>query len=426
MAGWILTHWEQAVFQKAQTLPDLESSEDVTLEDSAEIQGSQSIDYFINLAKKRFSTEFIEWEQWIVDVVLGCIRYRRLIAVAIDSFAGKKKPSGKIRKALEIGCYQVWFHDEAVASKALAETKSWIESFAGVPGGRFSYAFLKSAHKQKPHWLTPPEDKKSQAYAPWLNYPDPWRKELERTYSAEKLLQMRESERTPPIFYTLSKDALSAPIVRKVGADLKPNEISQNPSSQKAVALVHEWIQLKFSGDPRGCRILDLCAAPGGKAIHLSWLGYPVSAYEISSQRRKRLIQNLNRCNLADQIELLRDPPTDKEKSKGVWIDAPCTGSGVVRKHPEIPFVRAQGKTVFGDRLELQKDLLQQGILLVEAGGFLVYSVCSIFPDEGAAQIRAFLKRNSQTTRFAFEQVWLPGEICAGSEGFYIGVVEIK
>ncbi|TCK23108.1 16S rRNA (cytosine967-C5)-methyltransferase [Ancylobacter aquaticus] len=138
-----------------------------------------------------------------------------------------------------------------------------------------------------------------------------------------------------------------------------------------------------------GMTIADLCAAPGGKTAQLAAAGARVVAVDRSAPRLRRLKANLERLSLAaDIIEAdatrLKAGPFD-----GVLIDAPCSATGTIRRHPEVAWTKAPADIV--SLASLQARLLANAAELVRPGGVLVYSTCSLEPEEGERQIAAFL-----------------------------------
>ncbi len=146
--------------------------------------------------------------------------------------------------------------------------------------------------------------------------------------------------------------------------------------------------------DPRpGERIADLCAAPGGKTLQLAAAGAQVTAVDISPARLRRVAENLNRCALsaelvaADALDWRSDAPLD-----AVLLDAPCSATGTIRRHPDLPFLR-DGSGIPA-LVDLQARLIDHALSLIPPGGRMVYAVCSLLPDEGEAQVAAALARH--------------------------------
>ncbi len=137
-------------------------------------------------------------------------------------------------------------------------------------------------------------------------------------------------------------------------------------------------------------RVLDACAAPGGKTMQLAAAGHRVTALDRSESRLARLSDNLKRTNLsaetivADALDWQTDEPFD-----AVLLDAPCSATGTFRRHPEVLY-RAR-PAIIGQSAELQARLLLRAADWVRPGGSLVYAVCSLEPAEGEERIEAFL-----------------------------------
>lgn len=144
-------------------------------------------------------------------------------------------------------------------------------------------------------------------------------------------------------------------------------------------------------------RVLDMCAAPGGKTAQLAVAGALVTALDRSEPRLERLRANMSRLRLeatfvhADAL-VYEAPPFD-----AVLLDAPCTATGTIRRHPEIAWTK--GVKDLAGLVDLQRRLLDQAATLVRPGGRLVYCVCSLEIEEGEQQAAAFLARNTDFSR---------------------------
>lgn len=142
-----------------------------------------------------------------------------------------------------------------------------------------------------------------------------------------------------------------------------------------------------------GERILDLCAAPGGKTLQLAAAGAQVTALDISAPRMARLQANLTRTSLtaslvtADALHWQPDTLFD-----AILLDAPCSASGTIRRHPDLPFVK-DGSELFA-LTALQSALIDRALTWLKPAGRLVFSTCSLLPEEGEAQLAAALARH--------------------------------
>jgi len=143
-----------------------------------------------------------------------------------------------------------------------------------------------------------------------------------------------------------------------------------------------------------GERVLDLCAAPGGKTLQLAVAGGIVTAVDRAASRMGRLTENLERMGLSAEIVAADAGDwADDRLFDAVLLDAPCTATGTFRRHPDVLW--AAKATDLAKLATLQARLLDSAAQRVRPGGRLVYCVCSLEPEEGEAQMRAFLDRHS-------------------------------
>jgi 16S rRNA (cytosine967-C5)-methyltransferase len=159
-----------------------------------------------------------------------------------------------------------------------------------------------------------------------------------------------------------------------------------------------------------GDRILDLCAAPGGKTAQLAAAGAVVTALDRSETRLERLAANLERLRLPAEIVCADALAYEAEPYDAVLLDAPCTATGTLRRHPDIGWTRQEDDV--RHLASRQVALLDRAAALVRPGGRLVYCVCSLEPEEGEAQAAAFLSRHPGFARAPVA----PGEHGIGPE----------
>ncbi len=161
-------------------------------------------------------------------------------------------------------------------------------------------------------------------------------------------------------------------------------------------------IPARLLGCVRGLRVADLCAAPGGKTAQLAAAGARVTAVDSSTGRLKRLAENMARLQLADQVTVLTsdiETFTSAEPFDAVLLDAPCSATGTIRRHPDILHLKTPADIA---RLAtLQGRLLSKAAALVRPGGRLIYCTCSLEPEEGVAQITRLLAEHRDFARLA-------------------------
>ncbi len=164
------------------------------------------------------------------------------------------------------------------------------------------------------------------------------------------------------------------------------------------------WVQdaaaalpAQLFGDVQGMSVADLCAAPGGKTAQLAFAGAQVTAVDRSPARLNRLRENLARLSLnaetvvADVLEWQTGP------FDAVLLDAPCSSTGTIRRHPDIPWLKSEADIPV--LTSLQQRLLDRAVELLRPGATCIYCVCSLEPEEGENQITALLARDARVVR---------------------------
>ncbi|HET8941965.1 MAG TPA: methyltransferase domain-containing protein, partial [Rudaea sp.] len=185
-----------------------------------------------------------------------------------------------------------------------------------------------------------------------------------------------------------------------------------------------------------GMRVLDACAAPGGKSAQiLEYANVDLLALDSDRQRIPRLQQNLDRLGLAADVRVgdASDPASwrgsDASSFDRILLDAPCSATGIIRRQPDIKLHRRV--TDIAALVRGQQRLLDAMWPLLRPGGRMVYATCSILADENAGQITPFLKRHDDAHAVSTLPDWhtagtgvqnLPGE--SGMDGFFYAVVE--
>lgn len=176
------------------------------------------------------------------------------------------------------------------------------------------------------------------------------------------------------------------------------------------------WVQdaaaalpVKLLGDVQGLAIADLCAAPGGKTAQLAALGAHVTAVDLSEERLQRLKSNLARLQLtattlaADATSWTPGPVFD-----AILVDAPCTATGTIRRHPDILHLKRPDDA--NQLASVQRAILRAAAQAVKPGGRLVYCTCSLEPEEGPGQIAAFLQDNPDFERVRIDPALIGGQ----------------
>jgi 16S rRNA (cytosine967-C5)-methyltransferase len=165
------------------------------------------------------------------------------------------------------------------------------------------------------------------------------------------------------------------------------------------------WVQdlgaslpAKLLGNLAGKRAIDLCAAPGGKSAQMALAGAQVTALDRSRKRLARVAENMRRLRFAVDCEVADAALWQKGRDYDVvLLDAPCTATGTIRRHPDVAWLKDQGDVA---KLSATQDsLLDAAVRLVRPGGTIVYCTCSLQPEEGPERIAAALKRHTSLAR---------------------------
>jgi 16S rRNA (cytosine967-C5)-methyltransferase len=199
------------------------------------------------------------------------------------------------------------------------------------------------------------------------------------------------------------------------------------------------WVQdaaatlpARLLGDVSGKTVIDLCAAPGGKTMQLAAAGAKVIAVEIDAARATRIRENLTRTKLDAEI-VEADARDFEARAPFVLIDAPCTATGTIRRHPDLPWIKGAADVTVSAGAAYE--ILEGGAALVEPGGTLIFAVCSLEREEGEEQIAAFLSAHPEFARMTVtadevfgHEDWitpdgdlrtLPFMLSGGMDGFY-------
>ena len=156
-----------------------------------------------------------------------------------------------------------------------------------------------------------------------------------------------------------------------------------------------------------GERVADLCAAPGGKTAQLASAGATVLAVDRSRHRLKRLAENMERLRLAVDTKVADALALEAEPFDAVLLDAPCSATGTIRRHPDVPWTKREAD--LAKLVDLQARLLDRAAALTRPGGRLVYCTCSLEPEEGERQAESFLARHPAFAPVPVRADELPG-----------------
>lgn len=333
---------------------------------------------------------------WLREVTLGTLRWKGRAEHILARYATAAAPKGRTLAALALAVYQV-LETDAPPEAVTSETVEWFKNKEGEPTAKFANAVLRRFVADAPKWkdgaLAPaPHEPGADVWSglpPWI-----WAK-LERAHGRKWAMAFAAASLERPRFWARARRpgwtaswGRSGPVPGSWVTE-KPGAVETLPGFAEGEFLVqdvsnqiliHEVCGL--AKPAAGATALDVCAAPGGKSVGLAWNGYAVTALEKNERRRRRLQENVSR--LAPERASVSDLEPF-EKGTGtydlVWLDPPCTGTGVLRRNPEIRWIRTEDD--LKSLREIQRELIPKAWERVKPGGHLVYSVCSVLPEEG-------------------------------------------
>lgn len=325
-----------------------------------------------------------------IDAGLGPLLTQSFKALAPDA-----------RALLRLGAAQRLFLDtpaHAVVATTVELAKAVAPHFAGLVN-----AVLRRLVREEPRPFTAAE-------AARLDTPDwLWRSWCD-AYGEEIAIAIAAAHRAEPPLDFSAKDP--ARWAEPLGATLLPTGTLRRPARAggeiRALPGYEEgawWVQDAAAAMPARLltpiahgHVVDLCAAPGGKAAQLALMGATVTAVERSDVRAGRLRENAARVGAPiETIVADAESFTPRAAADGVLLDAPCTATGTIRRHPDIPWRKTVADVA--RMAALQKRLLARAATMVRAGGLLVYAVCSLEAAEGPALVAAFLAGHPEFRR---------------------------
>lgn len=317
-----------------------------------------------------------------------------------DKFLGKhlrKAPPVTVKNAMRLAVVEV-FVDGAAAHGAVNAAVDLVRQGRKIaPMSGLVNAVLRKVVAEMPEdWAKLPP----QRMPMWLRKPlvNRWGRDVVSVIEAVQMV-------APPLDLTLRDADEAVQWAEALEAEVLPcgslrrrvvGQVSDLPGYAEGAWWVQDAaaaLPVRVLAPVAGARVLDLCAAPGGKTLQLAAAGAAVTALDISGVRMARVAENLARCRLtaelvvADALHWQADAPYDS-----VLLDAPCSATGTVRRHPDLPFVK-DGSELAG-LVELQARLIDSALAMLKPGGVLVYCTCSLLPDEGEAQVSAALERH--------------------------------
>jgi 16S rRNA (cytosine967-C5)-methyltransferase len=347
---------------------------------------------------------------------------RRLLTLdpLLASFSARRLETleDRVLAALRIGAYQLFF-TRVPRHAAVADTIEALKSLGLERAAGFVNAILRKVASHET--LPPPGGDEAQRLATEHSHPVWLVKRWLAHFGAERTQAMLAADNQPPsvVIRTnttrLSRDELLAQLL-DAGVSAKATSLSPLGITLQSSGRVEElygyaeglWqvqdeaaqLVTLFAQVPPGARVLDTCAAPGGKSCHLAQTSRVV-ALDLHANKLPKVAAEAARLGLGDRITL---EATDASKPlreglgefDAVCVDAPCSGLGTLRRHPELRYRRKEAD--IAGLAALQRAILESAQARVRPGGLLVYAVCTTEPSEGADQIELFLRSHPEFT----------------------------
>jgi 16S rRNA (cytosine967-C5)-methyltransferase len=370
--------------------------------------------------------------------------------IAAQLFAKPLKQRDRdVRRLVLIGLQQLW-HDQTASHAAVNETAECARLLGKPWAVGLVNAVLRRFQREQQSLLAGLDQHEARfAHPRWL------RDEIKQDWPERCQQIFAANNQQAPLWLRINRQQANEAVLRQQ-LQTAGFEITDHPYAKDAICITPAAAVSRIPGFENGWlsvqdpaaqlardllnpaddeRILDACAAPGGKTAHLleSCPGLKLTVLDKQAERVDQIHQNLERLSLtADTLTGDAGAPGqwwDKTRFNKILLDAPCSATGVIRRHPEIKWLRSREQV--DAVVKTQAALLAALWPLLEPGGVFVYATCSILQRENEAQIQAFLKKHKDAepvtinadwgTALTFGRQIMPGE--AQMDGFYYAVL---
>jgi 16S rRNA (cytosine967-C5)-methyltransferase len=391
------------------------------------------------LAAAQRSTELSAGERGALqDIGYGTLRHLGQLRFILRELVPKRLPSDDIERLLLVALYQL-AHTRAAPYAVVDQAVRCAEDIAmgrlkGLVNGT-----LRNFLRNKDNLLADAGRDNEARY----NHPRWWVQRLRAAYPTQWASVLEMSNRRPPMTLRVNAGKLSAEdyVAQLAAKDIKariikgqavqldaPCNVRDLPGFAEGVVSVQDFGAQKAAlllDVADGMRVLDACAAPGGKTGHILELAQvKLVALDVDAERLQRVEDNLQRLGLSATLKAAdaAKPETwwDGQPFDRILADVPCSASGVVRRHPDIKWLRRPDDfAALGKQQAAMVDALWPTLA---AGGKLLYATCSIMPEENRQQVDAFLKRHGDAKLLKDEQLLPTSE----HDGFYYALLVKK
>lgn len=377
-----------------------------------------------------------------------CRQYHRLDFI-LSQLLDKPLKDADVKALALVGLYQLNFmrvkpHAAVSETVLAARKKPWAKSLINA---------LLRTYLREQEGLERKADKFQVAA---LSHPDWLIKQIEQDWPEQALTILQENNQQPPMVLrvNLSKTSREDYLQLLAGQDIAGESVSFCPSAIKLDKPAPVDLLPGFAGGlvsvqdtaaqlaaglldvQPGHRVLDVCAAPGGKTAHILETQPQLKelvAVDIDEARMQRVSENLQRLNLQAKLVVgdAANPSSwwDGQSFDRILLDAPCSALGVIRRHPDIKLLRRAED--IGQLQALQKSILQAIWPLLAPGGLLLYATCSVLKQENERQVQAFLVEHADAVELSIDADWGISGICghqiltgeSAMDGFYYALL---
>ena len=354
--------------------------------------------------------------RWTQELIWGMLRRRGWLdaMLAIRVRGGVVKLDADVADLLRLGAYQLIHMGSVPAYAAIAQTVELTKRRHGIGASKLVNAVLRRVDRERDALEPPVPADAIDALAQRHSHPR-WvvARWMERWGAAdtERLLEVNNIEASITVRpYGIAREGLEAMLdsadVETHASPLVPDSLrlragvalTELGAFKQGMLFVQDpaaTLVTKYAAFPEGAVVADMCAAPGGKTLELSRTASLVVAADRNSARVERMLVGMGRVDAPNVIAMIADARFPAlTQVGGVLVDVPCTGTGTFRRHPDARWrLRMSDFAVLG---ALQKSILRAAARVVAPGGILVYSTCSLEPEENDEQIDGFLAEHPE------------------------------
>lgn len=387
---------------------------------------------------------------FVTEVIYGIVKNKLSLDHIIGQFSSVKikKMSPWVKNLLRLGVYQMYYMDKIPHSAACNESVKLASKYANKSRG-FINAVLRNVSRNIDSISFPEKENGAEYLSLKYSFPLWLTKKLLKQYSFEKCESfMAESNRshrvnirvnplliTPEKLIEVLKDegvtAEVSPLFDGCLSVLGQINIDALPSYKKgyfSLQNISSYKAIKVLSPEKGERIMDICAAPGGKSCAIAEMMEnegEVLSFDVYKHKTELIKKSADRLNIhiikAEVHDGREEIPSLIGQADKVLLDAPCSGIGVIHKKPDIKWSREEND--IAELAKIQSELLEVSSRYVKDGGVLLYSTCTVLKEENNDITSSFLKKHPEFIKTYEEQI-LTGE--NGESGFYICKMEKK